>query len=54
VVTHYPDEFLEEMRRRTVRLGGGHLPQPMESPEGRQLLQAWAVAIRSAVREDAK
>jgi hypothetical protein len=53
VVTHYPDEFLEEMRRCTVRLGGGHLEPAADSAEGRQVLRAWAVAIRSAVREDA-
>lgn len=50
VIRHYyPDEFLEEMRRCVVRLGIGHLPQSMGSDEGRQLLRAWAVAVRSAV-----
>jgi hypothetical protein len=53
VLAHYPDEFLEEMRRCTVRLGIGELPCTIESPEGKSLLRAWAVAIRSAVREDA-
>jgi len=54
VITQYPDEFLEEMRRCTVRLGGGHLALCMDSAEGRQILRAWAIAIRSAVREDAE
>jgi hypothetical protein len=54
VVTHYPDEFLEEMRRCTVRLRGGHLPLAPDSDEGRQLLRAWAIAVRSAVGEDAE
>ncbi len=55
VVTQYPDEFLEEMRRCTVRLGGGYLVPviDIDSIEGQQALRAWAVAIRSAVREDA-
>ena len=53
-VTHYPDEFLEEMRRCTVRLRGGHLRLAPDSDEGRQLLRAWAIAVRSAVREDAE
>jgi hypothetical protein len=57
VITHYhPDEFLEEMRRCTVRLGGGHLRPVMniDSAEGRQVLRAWSIAIRSAVLEDAE
>lgn len=52
VVTQYRDEFLEEMRRCTVRLGGGHLPYTIDSDEGRQILRAWAIAIRSANREN--
>jgi hypothetical protein len=48
VVTHYPDEFLEEMRRCTVRLDLGELGQDIASDEGRQLLKAWAIAIRSS------
>ena len=48
VVMHYPDELLEELRRCVVRLSIGDLSQSMESPEGRQLLWAWAVALRSA------
>ena len=51
VVTHYPDEFLEEMRRCTVRLSIGGLGHRLDSPEGRQILRAWAIAIRSAVRD---
>ncbi len=54
IVIQYPDEFLEEMRRCTVRLGGGHLAQAMDSDEGRQTLRAWAIAVRSAVHEDAE
>lgn len=56
VITQYPDEFLEEMRRCAVRLGGGHLVPviDIDSAEGRQVLRAWAIAIRSAVREDAE
>ena len=49
VVLQYPDEFLEEMRRCTVRLSIGHLEQAMDSDEGRQLLRAWAIAIRSSI-----
>ena len=52
VITHYPDEFLEEMRRCTVRLVCGYLPQRADSHEGRQILRAWAIAIRSSVRDD--
>ena len=52
IVTHYPDEFLEEMRRCTVRLVCGYLPQRADSHEGRQILRAWAIAIRSSVRDD--
>ena len=52
-VTHYQDEFLEEMRRCTVRLRGGHLPQRFEADDEPGLLRAWAIAVRSAVREDA-
>ena len=49
VVTHYQDEFLEEMRRCTVRLGIGESEYQLDSPEGRQILRAWAIAIRWAV-----
>lgn len=48
-VVHYPDEFLEEMRRCTVRLGIGELPHALDSTEGRQWLRAWAAAIRSSL-----
>lgn len=46
VVAHYPDTFLEEIRRCVVRLGMGKIPVDMDSDEGRQLLRAWAVAVR--------
>lgn len=49
VVTHYPDEFLEEMRRCAVRLGIEELGCKIDSSEGRQLLRAWAIAIRSSM-----
>ncbi len=52
VVTQYPDEFLEEMRRCTVRLEMGLLGHKLETFVGRQILRAWAIAIRSAVREN--
>jgi hypothetical protein len=52
VVMHYPDEFLEEIRRCVVRLAIGQLPLSLESPEGRQVLRAWAMAVRSAARKD--
>src|SRR5262249_34925807 len=54
VVTHYPDEFLEERRGCLDRLGTGQLSHAIDSDEGRQILRAWAIAIRSAVREDAE
>lgn len=54
VVTHYQDEFLEEMRRCTVRLGIEELGHKIDSSEGRQLLRAWAIAIRSSVRKNAE
>jgi len=54
VITHYPDEFLEEMRRCTVRLAIGHLVHKVESNEGKQTLRAWAIAIRSFILEDAE
>jgi hypothetical protein len=54
VVTHYRDEFLEEMRRCTVRLGIGQLEHAMDSDDGRQILRAWAVAIRSSVPAEAE
>jgi hypothetical protein len=54
VVTHYPDEFLEEMRRCTVRLDIGEMECELDSAQGRQLLHAWAIAIRSASRKVTK
>jgi hypothetical protein len=53
VVTQYPDEFLEEMRRCTVRLLQDRLVHKGDSQEGKQTLRAWAIAIRSSVHEDA-
>lgn len=50
IVVHYPDEFLEEMRRCTVRLAIGELGYELDSPGGRQLLLAWALAIRCSVQ----
>jgi hypothetical protein len=49
VVTQYPDEFLEVLRRCTVRLAIGHLPVGMDSEEGGQLLRGWAIALRSSL-----
>ena len=51
VVTQYPDEFLEEMRRCTVRLSIGVFGHQIDSIEGRQILRAWSIAIRSTVRD---
>jgi hypothetical protein len=47
IVTHYPDEFLEELRRCTVRLCHGRLGLDEKSVEGQQTLRAWALALRS-------
>jgi hypothetical protein len=49
IVVHYPDEFLEELRRCTVRLAIGQLEHELDSAGGRQLLRAWALAIRCSV-----
>ena len=49
IVVHYPDDFLEEMRRCTVRLAIGKLGAELGSAEGRQILRAWAIAVRCSV-----
>ena len=54
IVTHHQDEFLEEMRRCTVRLSNGEMSPVLQSTEGRHLLRAWAVALRSAAGGDAE
>ena len=51
IVTHYPDEFLEEMRRCTVRLTQDRLVHKSDSEQGNHTLRAWAIAIRSSVFE---
>lgn len=53
IVTHYPDEFLEEMRRCTVRLVQNRLVHKAGSDEGNLTLRSWAIAIRSSVQQDA-
>lgn len=45
---HYPDDFLEEIRRNVVRLSIGELEYPLDSDEGRQLLREWASMLRTA------
>jgi hypothetical protein len=47
VITHYPDEFLEEKRRCCVRLACGYLEHRIDSPEGKQLLSDWAHELRT-------
>ena len=49
IVVHYPDEFLEELRRCTTRLAIGELGYKLDSLEGRQILRAWALALRCSV-----
>lgn len=51
IIVHYLDEFLEEMRRCTVRLAIGELQINIDSDEARQILGAWAIAIRSSIHE---
>ena len=51
IVTQYPDEFLEEMRRCTVRLTQDRLVHKADSEQGNHTLRAWAIAIRSSVFE---
>ena len=53
IITHYPDEFLEEMRRCTVRLAQNRLVHSDGSPEGNNTVRAWAIAIRSSLLTDA-
>jgi hypothetical protein len=50
VVTHYPDEFLEEARRRCVRLacGYGYHDRGPDTPAGRELLRLWAGQLRAS------
>lgn len=47
IVNHYSDEFLEEMRRCTVRLMDNRLPYHGQTEPGREALRCWAMAIRS-------
>jgi hypothetical protein len=50
VVTHYPDEFLEEIRRQCVRLacGYGDRDQRPDTPAGREVLRLWAGQLRAS------
>lgn len=48
IVQHYSDEFLEEMRRCTVRLMQNRLPYRAETDLAREALRCWAMAIRSS------
>jgi hypothetical protein len=50
VVTQYPDEFLEEVRRRCVRLacGYGYQDRGPDTPAGQELLRLWAGQLRSS------
>lgn len=51
VVTHYADEFLEEMRRCTVRLMQDRLEYHSNTEASREALRCWAMAIRSSCPE---
>ena len=51
IVTHYQDEFLEEMRRCTVRLMQNRLPYHANTEPAREALRCWAIAIRSSCLE---
>jgi len=48
VVAHYPDEFLEEIRRCTVRLMQDRLPYHSNTEPAREALRCWAMALRSS------
>lgn len=48
VVTHYPDDFLEEIRRCTVRLMQDRLPYHSNTEPAREALRCWAMALRSS------
>lgn len=52
VVAHYPDEFLEEIRRCTVRLMQDQLPYQSNTDPAREALRCWAIAIRSSCLAD--
>jgi hypothetical protein len=47
IITHYSDEFVEERRRRCVRLASGELDQGIDAPEGKKLLRDWAQELRN-------
>ena len=49
-VTHYPDEFLEEIRRNVVRLYQNSLPLEPDTESANQLLSCWALTIRASIR----
>lgn len=48
-VAHYPDEFLEEIRRNVVRLYLNSLPVEPDTDSAKQLLNCWALTIRSSI-----
>jgi len=45
IATHYPDEFLEEMRRSVVRLYQGRLDCPPDTDFASTILRSWAIAL---------
>lgn len=47
IVTHYSDEFLEEVRRCTARLMQNRLVQSDGTHEEVQTLHSWAITLRS-------
>jgi hypothetical protein len=49
VVAHYPDEFLEEIRRNVVRLYQDRLPIESKADAAIQLLNSWSLTIRSSI-----
>ena len=49
IIAHYPDEFLEEIRRNVVRLYQNSLPVQPDTESAKQLLNCWALTIRSSI-----
>jgi hypothetical protein len=47
IITHYPDEFVEDKRRCCVRLASGYLDQEIDTAEGKKLLRDWAQELRT-------
>ena len=47
IVAHYPDSFLEEMRRCVVRLFHDQLPVHSRTDAANEVLKSWAMAVRA-------